>query len=79
MAAASQLHHCCIDLLLREPLQASDKDSAKIDPTKHHPQHLCEKCKQLAYYCRNSHAMSYYDYDYDRCDDYGYGYGYDYN
>ncbi|CAH1230746.1 ZCCHC24 [Branchiostoma lanceolatum] len=25
-----------------------------IDTSKHHPQHLCEKCKKLGRYCRDS-------------------------
>lgn len=34
------------------PLEKADSDSERIDHTKHHPQHLCQKCKELGYYCR---------------------------
>ena len=36
----------------QRPLQKPDGKEEKIDPNKPHPQHLCEKCKQLGYYCR---------------------------
>lgn len=38
----------------QRPLEKPNEDQSKIDTTKHHPEHLCEKCKRLGYYCAKS-------------------------
>jgi len=38
-------------LLLQRPLEKPDGLDVS-DQSKVHPQHLCQKCKQLGYYCR---------------------------
>ena len=37
----------------QRPLEKPDGLDKHIDDKKGHPQHLCQKCKQLGYYCRN--------------------------
>ena len=38
-------------VLLQRPLEKPDGLDVS-DQSKVHPQHLCQKCKQLGYYCR---------------------------
>lgn len=35
----------------QKALEKSEEERELIDEMKPHPQHLCEKCKQLGYYC----------------------------
>jgi hypothetical protein len=41
-------------LILKRPLDKPDGLDVS-DQSKEHPQHLCEKCKTLGYYCRQIH------------------------
>ncbi|WIA17236.1 hypothetical protein OEZ85_014110 [Tetradesmus obliquus] len=59
-----ECQHCKINVYpyKQRPLEKSKDDSSKIDQTKHHPQHLCEKCKWLGHYCRDSdRSRAYFD------------------
>lgn len=54
--------NAALTVLLQRPLEKSKDDSSKIDQTKHHPEHLCEKCKRLGHYCRDSdRSRAYFD------------------
>ncbi|KAF6251282.1 hypothetical protein COO60DRAFT_1676828 [Scenedesmus sp. NREL 46B-D3] len=35
----------------QQPLEKSEEDLERIDEDKPHPQHLCEMCQKLGYYC----------------------------
>uniref|UniRef100_A0A383W7Q1 3CxxC-type domain-containing protein n=1 Tax=Tetradesmus obliquus TaxID=3088 RepID=A0A383W7Q1_TETOB len=53
---------CRTDCAAAADLEKSKDDSSKIDQTKHHPEHLCEKCKRLGHYCRDSdRSRAYFD------------------
>jgi len=47
----SRKHTSYAVVMLQRPLEKPDGLDVS-DQSKVHPQHLCQKCKQLGYYCR---------------------------
>ena len=61
--STQQCERCYIDVLpyeLQSLRNIKREDAEKIDKNKHHPTHLCGKCLELGYNCRNNSPYSKY-------------------